>query len=156
MSPFSGRKKIQRAIHSGVVLVEQRATLARHPKAVLMNKNGSRYYAMKLIECDIFVTERTIKFLNYFSFGFIISSVWQYRKVEKTAEIANPKLDNPRIDESRLPRWPSGCKCDCRVRGLGFDSRVGRSITGLFSVFRIFLSDSTESGNVPVAILRVI
>ncbi|KAF9814889.1 hypothetical protein SFRURICE_016734 [Spodoptera frugiperda] len=79
MSPFSGRKKIQRAIHSGVVLVEQRATLARHPKAVLMNKNGSRYYAMKLIG--------TIKFLNYFSFGFIISSVWQYRKVEKTAEI---------------------------------------------------------------------
>ncbi|KAF9815723.1 hypothetical protein SFRURICE_009240 [Spodoptera frugiperda] len=50
---------------------------------------------------------------------------------------------------SRLPRWPSGCKCDCRTRGLGFDSRVGRSITGLFSVFRKFLSGSTESGNVP-------
>uniref|UniRef100_A0A2H1VAF0 SFRICE_005238 n=1 Tax=Spodoptera frugiperda TaxID=7108 RepID=A0A2H1VAF0_SPOFR len=50
---------------------------------------------------------------------------------------------------SILPRWPSGCKCDCRARGLGFDSRVGRSITGLFSVFRKFLSGSTESGNVP-------
>ncbi|KAF9807375.1 hypothetical protein SFRURICE_008924 [Spodoptera frugiperda] len=49
----------------------------------------------------------------------------------------------------RLPRWPSGCKCDCRARGLGFDSRVGRSISGLFSVFRKFLSGSTESGNVP-------
>ncbi|KAF9806115.1 hypothetical protein SFRURICE_008243 [Spodoptera frugiperda] len=47
------------------------------------------------------------------------------------------------IDEYR------GCKCDCRARGLGFDSRVGRSITGLFSVFRKFLSGSTESGNVP-------
>uniref|UniRef100_A0A2H1VEW2 SFRICE_032425 n=1 Tax=Spodoptera frugiperda TaxID=7108 RepID=A0A2H1VEW2_SPOFR len=34
-------------------------------------------------------------------------------------------------------------------RGLGFDSRVGRSITGLFSVFRKFLNGSTESGNVP-------
>ncbi|KAF9798980.1 hypothetical protein SFRURICE_011619, partial [Spodoptera frugiperda] len=48
-----------------------------------------------------------------------------------------------------LPRWPSGCKCDCWARGLGFDSRVGRSITGTFSVFRKFLSGSTESGNVP-------
>ncbi|KAF9795969.1 hypothetical protein SFRURICE_010066, partial [Spodoptera frugiperda] len=37
---------------------------------------------------------------------------------------------------NRLPRWPSGCKCDCRDRGLGFDSRVGRSITGFF--FRFF------------------
>uniref|UniRef100_A0A2H1VWX2 SFRICE_038258 n=1 Tax=Spodoptera frugiperda TaxID=7108 RepID=A0A2H1VWX2_SPOFR len=49
-----------------------------------------------------------------------------------------------------LPRWPSGCKCDCRARVLGFDSRVGQSITGFFSVFRKFLSGSTESGNVPV------
>uniref|UniRef100_A0A2H1VCE9 SFRICE_029421 n=1 Tax=Spodoptera frugiperda TaxID=7108 RepID=A0A2H1VCE9_SPOFR len=49
----------------------------------------------------------------------------------------------------RLPRWPSGCNCDCRARGLGFDSRVGQSITGLYSVFRKFLSGSTESGNVP-------
>ncbi|KAF9823354.1 hypothetical protein SFRURICE_001727 [Spodoptera frugiperda] len=24
----------------------------------------------------------------------------------------------------KLPRWPSGCKCDCRARGLGFDSRA--------------------------------
>ncbi|KAF9787550.1 hypothetical protein SFRURICE_001602 [Spodoptera frugiperda] len=37
--------------------------------------------------------------------------------------------------ESRLPRWSSGRKCDCRTRGLGFDSRVGQSITGLFSDF---------------------
>uniref|UniRef100_A0A2H1WH42 SFRICE_029663 n=1 Tax=Spodoptera frugiperda TaxID=7108 RepID=A0A2H1WH42_SPOFR len=35
----------------------------------------------------------------------------------------------------RLPRWSSGRKCDCRTRGLGFDSRVGQSITGLFSDF---------------------
>ncbi|KAF9800086.1 hypothetical protein SFRURICE_016963, partial [Spodoptera frugiperda] len=34
-----------------------------------------------------------------------------------------------------------------RARGLGFDSRVG-SITGLFSVFRKYLSGTTESGNV--------
>ncbi|KAF9798673.1 hypothetical protein SFRURICE_007003 [Spodoptera frugiperda] len=27
-------------------------------------------------------------------------------------------------------------ECDCRARGLGFDSRVWQSITGLFSVFR--------------------
>ncbi|CAH1639566.1 unnamed protein product [Spodoptera littoralis] len=27
-----------------------------------------------------------------------------------------------------------GRKCDCRARGLGFDSRVGQSITGFFSV----------------------
>ncbi|KAF9810717.1 hypothetical protein SFRURICE_001507 [Spodoptera frugiperda] len=31
-----------------------------------------------------------------------------------------------------LPRWWSGRKCDCRTRGLGFDSRIGQSITGLF------------------------
>ncbi|KAF9796830.1 hypothetical protein SFRURICE_015574 [Spodoptera frugiperda] len=29
-------------------------------------------------------------------------------------------------------------KCDCRTRGLGFDSRVGQSITGFFSDFRNF------------------
>uniref|UniRef100_A0A2H1VR27 SFRICE_040911 n=1 Tax=Spodoptera frugiperda TaxID=7108 RepID=A0A2H1VR27_SPOFR len=38
----------------------------------------------------------------------------------------------------RLPRWPSGCKCDCRARGLGFDSRVGRSILGFFRFFENF------------------
>ncbi|KAF9813772.1 hypothetical protein SFRURICE_007927 [Spodoptera frugiperda] len=48
-----------------------------------------------------------------------------------------------------LPRWSSGCKCDCRARGLWFDSRVGRSIAEPFLVFRKFLSSSTESGNVP-------
>ncbi|KAF9794342.1 hypothetical protein SFRURICE_019065, partial [Spodoptera frugiperda] len=58
-----------------------------------------------------------------------------------------PKIEPLRLF-SRLPRWPSGCKCDCRARALGFDSWVERSITGLFSVFRKFLS-STESGNVP-------
>ncbi|KAF9800403.1 hypothetical protein SFRURICE_016793 [Spodoptera frugiperda] len=36
---------------------------------------------------------------------------------------------------SRLPHWPSGCACDCRPRGLGFDSWVERS-TGLS--FRFF------------------
>ncbi|KAF9793807.1 hypothetical protein SFRURICE_010355 [Spodoptera frugiperda] len=35
-----------------------------------------------------------------------------------------------------MPRWSSGRKCDCRTRGLGFDSRVGQSITGPFSDFR--------------------
>ncbi|KAF9812455.1 hypothetical protein SFRURICE_005956 [Spodoptera frugiperda] len=43
----------------------------------------------------------------------------------------------------------NGRKCDFRTRSLGFDSRVRQSITGLFSVFRKFLSGSTESGNVP-------
>uniref|UniRef100_A0A2H1VJ82 SFRICE_019479 n=1 Tax=Spodoptera frugiperda TaxID=7108 RepID=A0A2H1VJ82_SPOFR len=28
----------------------------------------------------------------------------------------------------QLPRWPNGCKCDCRARGLGFDFRVGRMV----------------------------
>ncbi|KAF9811247.1 hypothetical protein SFRURICE_002616 [Spodoptera frugiperda] len=50
-------------------------------------------------------------------------------------------------DFTRFPT--TGCKCDCWARGLGFDSRVGRSIIGIFSVFRKFLSSSTESGNVP-------
>ncbi|KAF9798227.1 hypothetical protein SFRURICE_010825 [Spodoptera frugiperda] len=27
-----------------------------------------------------------------------------------------------------LPRWSSGRKCDCRIRGLGFDSRVGQIV----------------------------
>uniref|UniRef100_A0A2H1W594 SFRICE_023924 n=1 Tax=Spodoptera frugiperda TaxID=7108 RepID=A0A2H1W594_SPOFR len=31
--------------------------------------------------------------------------------------------------------WPSGCKCDCRPKSLGFDSWVGRSNTGVFFVF---------------------
>uniref|UniRef100_A0A2H1W2R9 SFRICE_024421 n=1 Tax=Spodoptera frugiperda TaxID=7108 RepID=A0A2H1W2R9_SPOFR len=44
-----------------------------------------------------------------------------------------------------------GRKCDCRTRGLGFDSRVGQSIAGLFSDFRKILSGSTEFGNVLVA-----
>ncbi|KAF9822442.1 hypothetical protein SFRURICE_017717 [Spodoptera frugiperda] len=45
-----------------------------------------------------------------------------------------------------LPRWSSGRKCDCRTRGLGFNSRVGQSITGLFRIFEKFLGSSTESG----------
>uniref|UniRef100_A0A2H1WXX2 SFRICE_028473 n=1 Tax=Spodoptera frugiperda TaxID=7108 RepID=A0A2H1WXX2_SPOFR len=35
---------------------------------------------------------------------------------------------------SLLPRWPSGCKSDCRVRCLGIDFRVVQSIAGCFSV----------------------
>ncbi|KAF9795841.1 hypothetical protein SFRURICE_003303, partial [Spodoptera frugiperda] len=31
-----------------------------------------------------------------------------------------------------LPRWSNGHNCDSRGRGLGFDSRVGQRITGLF------------------------
>ncbi|KAF9811582.1 hypothetical protein SFRURICE_017042 [Spodoptera frugiperda] len=45
-----------------------------------------------------------------------------------------------------LPRWSCGRKCNCRSRGLGFDSRVGQSTIGVFSVFRKFLSNGTESG----------
>ncbi|KAF9796053.1 hypothetical protein SFRURICE_006832 [Spodoptera frugiperda] len=48
-----------------------------------------------------------------------------------------------------LVRCSSGRKCDCRTRGLGFDSRVGQNITGLLSVFRKFVNSSTESGIVP-------
>ncbi|KAF9799552.1 hypothetical protein SFRURICE_018739 [Spodoptera frugiperda] len=47
-----------------------------------------------------------------------------------------------------LVMW-SSCKCDCRARDLGFDSRVGLSIAGLFSVSHEFLSSGTETGNVP-------
>ncbi|KAF9796278.1 hypothetical protein SFRURICE_005197, partial [Spodoptera frugiperda] len=42
----------------------------------------------------------------------------------------------------KLPHWSNGRKCDCRTRGLGFDSRVGQNIIGMFSVFRKFLSSS--------------
>uniref|UniRef100_A0A2H1VWA5 SFRICE_015393 n=1 Tax=Spodoptera frugiperda TaxID=7108 RepID=A0A2H1VWA5_SPOFR len=42
--------------------------------------------------------------------------------------------------ERDLPRWPSGCKCDCRARDLGFDSRVERHITGLFFRFVVNFS----------------
>uniref|UniRef100_A0A2H1WHT3 SFRICE_026240 n=1 Tax=Spodoptera frugiperda TaxID=7108 RepID=A0A2H1WHT3_SPOFR len=45
-----------------------------------------------------------------------------------------------------LLRWPNSRECDCWTLYLGFDSRVGQSITGLISVFRKFLSGSTESG----------
>ncbi|KAF9824752.1 hypothetical protein SFRURICE_016861 [Spodoptera frugiperda] len=55
----------------------------------------------------------------------------------------------------RLPRWLSGRKYDCRTRGLGSDSRVGQSITGLFLVFRKFVSSSTESGFVSMTFRAV-
>ncbi|KAF9813613.1 hypothetical protein SFRURICE_014991 [Spodoptera frugiperda] len=47
-----------------------------------------------------------------------------------------PMLD-VRGRKTELPRWLSGRKCDystttTTTRGLGFDSRVGQSITGLF------------------------
>ncbi|KAF9816558.1 hypothetical protein SFRURICE_010717, partial [Spodoptera frugiperda] len=48
-----------------------------------------------------------------------------------------------------LLRLSSSCKCDCRTRGLGFDSWVRISITVFFSVIRKFLSSSTESGIAP-------
>ncbi|KAF9791429.1 hypothetical protein SFRURICE_012960 [Spodoptera frugiperda] len=38
---------------------------------------------------------------------------------------------------ARLPRWSRGRKCGCRTRGLGFDFRVGQSITGLFENFSV-------------------
>ncbi|KAF9811550.1 hypothetical protein SFRURICE_017010 [Spodoptera frugiperda] len=37
-----------------------------------------------------------------------------------------------------LPRWSSGCKCDCRARGLWFDSRVGEVLLSLFRFFENF------------------
>ncbi|KAF9822451.1 hypothetical protein SFRURICE_003451 [Spodoptera frugiperda] len=37
-----------------------------------------------------------------------------------------------------VTRWLTGYKCNCPARSLGFDSRVGRSITGPFSVFENF------------------
>uniref|UniRef100_A0A2H1VCF2 SFRICE_022389 n=1 Tax=Spodoptera frugiperda TaxID=7108 RepID=A0A2H1VCF2_SPOFR len=40
-----------------------------------------------------------------------------------------------------------------RARGLGFDSWVGQSTAGLFSVFRKFLSSSTKSGIVPNSVI---
>uniref|UniRef100_A0A2H1VBN4 SFRICE_013809 n=1 Tax=Spodoptera frugiperda TaxID=7108 RepID=A0A2H1VBN4_SPOFR len=42
----------------------------------------------------------------------------------------------------------NGRKCDCRVRGLAFDSQV-TVLLGIFSGFRKFLSSSTQSGIVP-------
>ncbi|KAF9806500.1 hypothetical protein SFRURICE_001295, partial [Spodoptera frugiperda] len=63
-----------------------------------------------------------------------------------TSQTRLTKLNN---SIKRPPSWPSGCKCDCQARGLGLDFRVGRSIAGLISVFRKFLSINTESGNVP-------
>ncbi|KAF9822489.1 hypothetical protein SFRURICE_006572 [Spodoptera frugiperda] len=44
----------------------------------------------------------------------------------------------------RLPHLSSGRRCDCRIRGLGFDSRVGQSITGLFSGFLIVIGSLVE------------
>ncbi|KAF9808190.1 hypothetical protein SFRURICE_017342 [Spodoptera frugiperda] len=49
----------------------------------------------------------------------------------------------------RLPRWPSGCKCDCRQGVSGSIPGSGEVLLGLFSVFRKFVIGSTESGNVP-------
>ncbi|KAF9810654.1 hypothetical protein SFRURICE_021107 [Spodoptera frugiperda] len=48
-----------------------------------------------------------------------------------------------------IPEFPNSRKCDCRKRGPWFDSRVGKNITGLFTVYRKFLSSSTVSGNMP-------
>ncbi|KAF9822885.1 hypothetical protein SFRURICE_010414 [Spodoptera frugiperda] len=48
-----------------------------------------------------------------------------------------------------MPRWSSGRKWDCQTKGLGFDTRVGKNITGLFSVFRKLLNSGTETGIVP-------
>ncbi|KAF9815170.1 hypothetical protein SFRURICE_006734, partial [Spodoptera frugiperda] len=60
-----------------------------------------------------------------------------------------PNLDGPNFGDygkpscpiacHGLPCWLCGCKCDCRARGLMFNSRVGQSIA----------SSSTESGIVP-------
>ncbi|KAF9822355.1 hypothetical protein SFRURICE_017630 [Spodoptera frugiperda] len=41
-----------------------------------------------------------------------------------------------------------GCKCNCRARDLGFDSRVEQKYL-LLGTFRFSENYSTESGNVP-------
>uniref|UniRef100_A0A2H1WMN7 SFRICE_035484 n=1 Tax=Spodoptera frugiperda TaxID=7108 RepID=A0A2H1WMN7_SPOFR len=37
----------------------------------------------------------------------------------------------------QLPRWSSGRKCDCRTRGLGFDSGSGKVLLGFFEKFSV-------------------
>ncbi|KAF9809960.1 hypothetical protein SFRURICE_002190 [Spodoptera frugiperda] len=52
-----------------------------------------------------------------------------------------------------LPCWTSGCKCDCRTRGLGFDSHFGQAINGLgknFSIVARSLELCPVSGNSPI------
>uniref|UniRef100_A0A2H1W2U8 SFRICE_029650 n=1 Tax=Spodoptera frugiperda TaxID=7108 RepID=A0A2H1W2U8_SPOFR len=63
-----------------------------------------------------------------------------FRKFEKSPVI----LSRPGNQTRHLS--PFDRKCDCHARGLGFDTRVEQRITGLFSVFRKFLSGSTQSG----------
>ncbi|KAF9803866.1 hypothetical protein SFRURICE_013143 [Spodoptera frugiperda] len=38
----------------------------------------------------------------------------------------------------RLPRWSNGRKCDCRTRGLGFDSRVGQKINIIYHLCPVY------------------
>uniref|UniRef100_A0A2H1WD68 SFRICE_029859 n=1 Tax=Spodoptera frugiperda TaxID=7108 RepID=A0A2H1WD68_SPOFR len=48
------------------------------------------------------------------------------------------------ISLRKLTNYLVGRKCDCPTKGLGFNSRVGQSITDLFSVSQKFLSSSTD------------
>ncbi|KAF9809823.1 hypothetical protein SFRURICE_007270 [Spodoptera frugiperda] len=53
-----------------------------------------------------------------------------------------------RLESSAGECWSHVRLPKCRTRGLGFDTRVGLSITGLFSDFRKCPGSMTESGNV--------
>ncbi|KAF9812744.1 hypothetical protein SFRURICE_005807 [Spodoptera frugiperda] len=63
---------------------------------------------------------------------------------DKRREVALEK-----ILDCLVGRVVANATAACRTRGLGFDARIGLSITGIFSVFRKFLIGSTESGIVP-------
>uniref|UniRef100_A0A2H1WMT6 SFRICE_018809 n=1 Tax=Spodoptera frugiperda TaxID=7108 RepID=A0A2H1WMT6_SPOFR len=66
--------------------------------------------------------------------GHMISPVW-LTALKSIAPVRLIILWLLFFDVPRLPRWSSGCMCDCRTRGFVFDARVGQSITGPFFGF---------------------
>uniref|UniRef100_A0A2H1VAI6 SFRICE_018503 n=1 Tax=Spodoptera frugiperda TaxID=7108 RepID=A0A2H1VAI6_SPOFR len=94
----------------------------------------------------VFYKKRFLTIIIYIAYSSYTSSSQQlYSLVLVETVVMNFHVEVMQM-RTRLPRWSSGRKCDCRTLGLGFDSRVGQSITGLFSDFRKFLGSSTESG----------